>query len=245
MVKPLSFIQKAKALHRIWRYRLNTEKDSIGFLLRQNLLKKTAVDIGGNRGIYSYWMSKLVGDMGAVVVFEPQPELGEYLESLRFSFHLNNVTIVNQALSSSIGRQSLYRVKVGDGGASLINNSNGDRQSVEVEVATLDQYFSDWKGPGIELIKCDVEGNELEVFKGAKNKLLEDGPTLLFESHHKEAEKGELFSFLVSLGYDGFFFSGNERIHYSKFNSYSYPKPGVSHRNYIFVCKNKDNLLKG
>ncbi len=245
MVKSLSFIQKAKALHRIWRYRLNTEKDSIGFLLRQDLLKKTAVDIGGNKGIYSYWMSKVVGEKGAVVVFEPQPELGNYLESFRSSFKLNNLTIVNRALSSSIGQQNLYRVKVGDGGASLINDSNGDRQSIKVEVTTLDQYFSDWKGPKIELIKCDVEGNELAVFKGAKNKLLEDGPTLIFECHHKEGEKGELFSFLVSLGYEGFFFSGKERIHYSKFNNYSYPKPGVSHRNYIFVCKNKDSFWKG
>ncbi len=118
MVKPLSFFQKAKAFHRIWRYRLNTEKDSIGFLLRQDLLKKTVVDIGGNKGIYSYWMSRLVGEKGAVVVFEPQPELGKYLESFRFSFRLNNLTIVNRALSSTIGQQSLYRVKVGDGGAS-------------------------------------------------------------------------------------------------------------------------------
>jgi len=241
MVKPLSFIQKAKALHRIWRYRLNTEKDSIGFLLRQNLLKKTAVDIGGNKGIYSYWMSKQVGDKGAVVVFEPQPELGTYLESLCYSFQLNNLTIVNKALSSSPGRQSLYRFNVGHGGASLIENPDEAWQSVEVDVTTLDQYFSDWKGPEIELIKCDVEGNELEVFKGAKNKLLEDGPTLLFECHHKEAEKGELFSFLVSLGYDGFFFSGNDRIHYSKFDSYSYRKPGVCFRNYMFVYKNKDS----
>lgn len=242
MVKPLSFIQKMSALHRIWRYRLNTEKESVGFLLRQNLLNKTAVDVGGNKGIYSYWMSKMVGEKGAVVVFEPQPELGGYLESLRYSFQLNNLTIVNRALSSSAGQQNLYRYKVGDGGASLINNSNDDRQSVEVEVATLDNYFSSWNGPKIEFIKCDVEGNELEVFKGAKDRLLEDRPTLLFECHHEEAEKGELFSFLVSLGYEGFFFSGNERIHYSKFNCYSYSKPGVSHRNYIFVCKNKDSF---
>ena len=242
MAKPLPIIQKMSAFHRIWRYRLNTEKESVGFLLKQNLQNQTAVDIGGNKGIYSYWMSKAVGEKGTVVVFEPQPELGGYLESLRQSFQLNNLTIVNKALSSSAGKQSLYRYKIGDGGASLISDPDEDRQSVEVEVSTFDSYFSDWNGPKIGFIKCDVEGNELEVFKGAKDKLLEDCPTLLFECHEKEAEKGELFSFLVSLGYDGFFFSGNKKIHYSKFNEYSYSKPGVSHRNYIFVCKNKENF---
>jgi len=86
-----------------------------------------------------------------------------------------------------------------------------------------------------------VEGNELEVFKGAKDTLLKERPILLFECHHEAAEKGELFSFLVSLGYDGFFFSGNEKIHYSKFSEYSYRKPGVCFRNYMFVSKNKDS----
>ena len=198
MVKSLSFIQKAKAFHRIWRYRLNSEKESIGFLLKQNLLNKTVVDIGGNKGIYSYWMSQMVGEKGAVVVFEPQPELGEFLESLRYSFQLNNLTIVDKALSSSPGQKQLFRYFVGDGGASLIDRPDGRKPSVEVEVITLDDYFSPWQGPEIGFIKCDVEGHELEVFEGGKNKLLEDKPLLLFECHHEEAEKGELFSFLVS-----------------------------------------------
>jgi hypothetical protein len=53
----------------------------------------------------------------------------------------------------------------------------------------LDQYFSNWDGPKIELTKCDVEGHALEVFKGAKNKLLEERPTLVFECHHEEAKE--------------------------------------------------------
>jgi hypothetical protein len=133
-------------------------------------------------------------------------------------------------------------VNVGHGGASLIKHNDEVWQGVKVEVTTLDQYFADWKGSKIGFIKCDVEGNGLEVFKGAKGKLLEDRPTLLFECHHQESEKGELFSFLVSLGYDGFFFSGNEKVHYSKFNSYSYRKPGVCFRNYMFVCKDKESF---
>ena len=143
MAKPLSLIQKMSALHRIWRYRLNTEKESVSFLLKQNLLNQTAVDVGGNKGIYSYWMSKTVGEKGTVVVFEPQPELEGYLESLRYSFKLNNLTIVNQALSSSAGQQILHRVNVGHGGASLIKHNDEDWQGVKVEVTTLDQYFAD------------------------------------------------------------------------------------------------------
>ena len=226
----------------MWRYRLNSEKESVGFLLRQSLLNTTAIDIGGNRGIYSYWMSKIVGEKGKVVVFEPQPELGTYLESLRHSFQLNNLTIVSKALSSSPGRQKLFRFNVGHGGASLITIPDETRPSIEVDVTTLDQYFADWKGPRITFIKCDVEGNELEVFKGGRNMILRDRPILLFECHHEEAENGELFSFLVSLDYDGFFFCGDKKHHYSKFRDYPYAKPGVTFRNYMFVCKNNDGF---
>jgi len=237
MASPLSFFEKLHSLHRAWRYRLNSEKESIRFLHSQNLLDKTALDIGGNFGVYSYWMSKLVGKQGKVVTFEPQPELAEYLESLRISFQLDNMIIVNKALSALPGKQDLYRQKIGDGGASLTDDAVVERKSIPVDVSTLDEYFSGWAGPKIEFIKCDVEGHELEVFKGGRSVLLKDFPSLLFECHQINADQGDVFSFLESLGYDGFFLSDGQKIHFSRFNDYPYPKPGVSHRNYIFVRK--------
>lgn len=97
---------------------------------------------------------------------------------------------------------------------------------------TLDEYYKE--SEPIKFIKCDVEGHELDVFKGAYEILLRDKPCLLFECHHEEAGKGEIFSFLKKLGYDGFFLHRSDLIHYSKFREYPCRKKTESHRNYIF-----------
>ena len=102
----------------------------------------------------------------------------------------------------------------------------------------------------ISFIKCDVEGHEADVFYGAKKTLIEYMPDLLFECHRSEAEKGDLFNYLVDLGYTGYFFHVTQKdhrnilrrgigeyIHFSKHHEYEYCRPGVEHRNYYFVKK--------
>lgn len=70
-------------------------------------------------------------------------------------------------------------------------------------------------------------------------------PTLLFECHHEEAKKGEIFSFLAELGYTGFFMINGKKIHYKKFDQYPYRLPTDNHRNYIFtVGEGVGTLLK-
>ena len=100
----------------------------------------------------------------------------------------------------------------------------------------------------MSFIKCDVEGHELEVFRGAEALLARDKPTLLFECHDDEADRGDLFEYLIGLGYDGYFFYVTRDDHKSLFNkgrgqfvpfdqrkSYPHVHPSVRHRNFIFV----------
>jgi len=228
----MNVIDQLHMMHRFWRYRLRDEKDSIKFLLEQNLLNTTVIDIGANRGIYSYWMSKKAGNGGKVIAFEPQPELGFFLEDLKKDFYLHNLIIENKALSDHCGNEFLYRNEVGSGGASL--NEQALFEKFEVEVISLDEYFKSKYFPKISLIKCDVEGHELNVFKGAENILKEYKPFLLFECHHEAAKEGNLFSFLTGLGYKGHFFYKRQMIDYSEFEKFAYSHSDVSHRNYIF-----------
>ena len=106
----------------------------------------------------------------------------------------------------------------------------------------LDDYLEQYPiSKPISLIKADVEGHEIKVFMGAKKTILKHKPILLFECHHAEAEKGDLFVFLLELGYEGFFFHGKKQIDYKQYDQYPYRKEGEIHRNYIFV-KGLDNL---
>lgn len=236
----MNIIDKAHMLHRFWRYRLRTESESVKFLLDQRLKGDTVIDIGANKGIYTYWMSKKTGKEGRVISFEPQPELETFLNDVKKSFNLSNVSIVNKGLSDTAGKFRMYRKKPGAGGAKLaqqgeVISENEGLREVEVSVTTLDDYVKEKNIDNISFIKCDVEGHELSVFKGGEKILRANMPTLLFECMHKEAVKGELFSFLTDIGYKGFFMQNNKKIDYRKFKDYPYRKPTTEHRNYIFM----------
>lgn len=230
----MNFFQKLHMLHSAWHYRINTEKEDIRFLMNQDLKGRTVIDIGANKGIYSYWMSKKAGPDGKVVAFEPQPELEKHLIDFKKSFKLENLHIINKGLSSGSSVRELFRPESGSGAARL-NNEGVDWPSISISLSTLDSYCEDFSN--VAFIKCDVEGHEFHVFKGGQRLLKRDKPCLLFECHHDEAEKQDLFLYLTSLGYDGFFSRNGRMIHFSKFSEYPYRRKIERHRNYIFIHK--------
>lgn len=230
----MDIVQKLHLLHSAWHYRLNTEKNDIRFLLGLDLKGKTVIDIGANRGIYSYWMEKTVGPKGRVIAFEPQPELEAHLLDFKSAFKFDNLLIIPKGLSSSAGSQSLFRSEPGSGGASLDQSrSRNGCGAIPVEVTTLDSYMDEFTD--VAFIKCDVEGHEHDVFRGGQRLLARDKPCLLFECHRDEAMKQNLFSYLTSLGYDGFFTGKKEMVHFSRFDQYPYRRKNEHHRNYIFL----------
>ncbi len=209
MTQTLGLVDYWHMIHRAWRYRLRTERDEIRFLLQQDLGGKLALDIGANRGIYSYWMHKQVGPTGRVVAFEPQPEMVEALEKLKGSFGFRGLEIVQTGLSTEPGELRLVRKPNHPGGASFEREPTGDEQSLIVPVTTLDLYAESNFDRPVAFIKCDVEGHEPAVFRGGERVLREDKPALLFECHENQVRDGEFFGYLEGLGYDGsFFFKG-------------------------------------
>ena len=248
----LSFAEKLHMRHRFLRCRYKSEAPSIRFLLESPFAAGTLVDVGANVGVFAYYLSRLAGPTGKVYAFEAQPELGPHLEAVASSFGLENLKIVNRGLSSRPGVLKMQRSKAGSGQASFHHETGGGLDEIDVPVTTLDAFFSQTPHDPIRFIKCDVEGHELEVFRGAEGILREDGPVLLFECHHDQAEQGELFAFLAGLGYDGVFFHVDPADHasllhrtrgsyqpYTAFDRFEYVRPGVRHRNYIFMKDRK------
>lgn len=224
-------LETAHFLARCLRYRFRTESLQLKTLMSLNLTGSTVIDIGANKGIYSFWMSRAVGATGRVLAFEPQPEMIEYIEHKKSAFRLGNVTIYNVALSSSPGIASLRRQRIGDGSASLqLDRSHDDSQEISVDIKPLDDIADI---PSVSFIKCDVEGHEIKVFEGARKILERHRPVVQFEATAKETP--DLFKLFHDLGYSGVMFLENSYRPISDLERVPHRKFGLAgHRDFLF-----------
>ncbi|MDY6971139.1 MAG: FkbM family methyltransferase [Thermodesulfobacteriota bacterium] len=210
----VNLIEKFRFIWRAWRYLKRLDPYGIDFLLKNLSKGDTALDIGAHKGAYSYWMHKAVGNAGKVFSFEPQPPLCDYLKKLARQLRLSSLVVECIGISSSDGVSELTVPSKRRGepspGATLEQDGEfEDHYSLNVNVKTLDSYFENRDSRPIRLIKCDVEGHELEVFRGGERILKKDMPILLFECeqrHHKVDSVWNIFDYLMALGYQGYFF---------------------------------------
>jgi FkbM family methyltransferase len=202
---------KIPLMFRAWRYRYRLDRAEISYLLGQLKPGDTVVDIGAHKGGYSYWMLRAVGKSGQVFAFEPQPALAQYLFKIKALFRFDNFIPNHCGLSSMTGELSLSVPSNGvSPGASFESGLlPGAQQVHQVKVDTLDHYFASFPDTRIAFIKCDVEGHELEVFRGGEQLLRTQRPVLMFECeerHHLRYRSQDVFDFLMGLGYSGSFF---------------------------------------
>ncbi len=144
--------------------------------------RDTFYDVGANIGFFTLLAAKLVGSEGHVVAFEP---LAANVEQLRRNVALNgfaNVTVVAAAISAreSVGLFSLGR-SGRDQGKLVETDSPGD--SVRVPVTTIDAAVSSNLLRPPAVMKIDVEGEEINALRGARDTIIRHRPTLLVEVH--------------------------------------------------------------
>ncbi len=211
----------ARFVYRSFKSRLRDQRQEIKALLKACAAGDTAVDIGANKGSYIYWMSRAVARTGRVVAFEPQPNLAAYLSKAVTACGLKNVVIEQKAVSGQSGEVILHVPGESSPEASLethVRTREGCRQ-VKVEAVRLDDYFLGYKGR-ISVIKVDVEGHELSVFRGARRIIMEHSPMLIFETENRHLSKGtvlDVLNYLKGIGYDGSFVFKNSLLSIEKF----------------------------
>ena len=171
-----------------------------------------AVDVGAYKGGYTYWMRAAVGESGAVVAFEPQPAAAAMLHRYVSAFGWTNVTVQERALSSATGSRALLSPGHGPSpAASLVGASlQFGAREIAVSTDTLDRQLGLTSvGRRVVVLKVDVEGHELEVFRGARATIIEHRPAILFECearHLQGMTMGDVFGHLAGLGYRGSYF---------------------------------------
>ncbi len=212
---------------RCLRYRFRTERLQLATIGRLNLEGATVLDIGANKGIYSFWLARAVGSNGRVIAFEPQPEMVDYIGRRRTQFGWRNVEIVNVALSDCNGSAELSRQRIGDGSASL---SRPGSETISVSTMRLDDLPDITR---LDFIKCDVEGHERSVFAGAERTIRTFRPVIQFEATPPDDK--QLFEFFGDLGYSGVMLLGSSYLPPSNPDQVSHYKLGLSgHRDFLF-----------
>ena len=221
----MDIIEKIKLIFRAYRYKNKIDKTEIGYVIASLGEGQTAIDIGAHKGGYLYNILKKIGSKGHIYAFEPQTILYNYLLKLKRIFRWSNVVIEHIALSDRIGTVSLF-IPANNGkptspGASIVGNENFQEfKTEEVQTETLDSYCAR-NNIKPDFLKIDVEGNELNVFKGGVDILKKYRPKILFECEQRHVGKEkvlETFRFLESLGYKGQFISGDQIMPLSSFD---------------------------
>ncbi len=177
----------------------------------------TVIDVGANVGQLSLEMAHLVGTRGRVVSIEPSPGNLKYLRAhLSANGFDERVSVVEAACSASEGELVL---EVAGGDLSSIENgpqlagiglkpnpidSDRPRKQVNVRTLSLDSLCRDRK-LAVDVLKVDVEGAELEVFRGAAECLRRYKPRIIFGFHpfafaDPEAARAELEQLFARAG---------------------------------------------
>lgn len=233
-----SLPQLAALCYRAWRYRLGRDGPQIHRLLNHLHPGMTAVDIGAHKGAYTWWMYQRVGTTGRVVAFEPQPELATTLQNL-----LPTVHVEQQGLSSTPGVAALHIPGQGTpspGATFEPDLLQGPTVALaNLPLTTLDRYFDQQP---VHLIKCDVEGHELDVFQGGAQLLRRCQPLLLFECearHQRRHTMAEVFALLASFGYEGHFYKDGQWQPVARFQESMQsgpPKGAIYINNFVFAA---------
>ena len=145
------------------------------------------IDVGANIGYHSLFFSRLVGEDGTVISFEPDRTTHQLLQFNSVINDLNNVTIFNSLVGRDSRIVTSWRVeaeKDNRGSTSFVTNVDNDSEDrcdplmqVSLDSLNLDRC---------DFIKIDVEGFEPEVFAGATETLTRCRPVILYEQRSEE-----------------------------------------------------------
>jgi FkbM family methyltransferase len=158
-------------------------------------------DLGANIGLFTLIGARCVGPHGRVFAFEPDPAVCVHLRENVTRNGFSNVDVVEAAVSSTTGLADFVRAdpKVSpDLGFGRIDSGNAGPAAIRVRSIALKHFLQDAPAPNV--IKCDVEGAETEIFREPEDVVNLQRPLIVCELH-SQAAADRLRPLLSQLGY--------------------------------------------
>lgn len=183
--------------------------EPINTKLISNLIKKnmTCIDIGGNIGYYAMLESKLVGEKGLVIVFEPVKKNYELFEKNIKLNNIQNIISYNVACGNEEITTRFFENVKSNGGKVLLDSepiplTSGTIKNVKVVIG--DKIISQLELSHIDFIRMDAEGYELKIIQGLEKTIRKFRPIISLELHKRQLGiigTKEFLLFFKSLGY--------------------------------------------
>lgn len=202
-----------------WCFVHGYERDPVVQLSR-SLIRHgdTVVDVGANIGLWMMGAARRAGLEGEIHGFEP---LEENFTRLKTNLALNGlnchwVRCQQVALSDRCGQAIFYAPTNNNSGMGALAQREGVSQPLEVTLMTLDDYCDQQGIDRVDFMKVDVEGAELQVFRGSSRLLgAPKAPIVLFEADDAWAQSFacstiDVKAFLNEHGYDFFRYTGRK-----------------------------------
>lgn len=144
------------------------------------------IDVGANFGYYSLLFADRVGGTGRVLAIEPHPRLaGDCLpKTFRANGMGQTVSVLQAAVGSKIKPEGQFWVHKYDYGVGRILEPCGDDNFTRISCphTTIDEIVDGW--PRLDYLKVDVEGGELDVWRGMSETLVRFPElTIIMELH--------------------------------------------------------------
>ena len=244
---PLRILQIIKKIYYVRLLKSFSEENIINFKIIKQLISPGdyVVDIGSNIGVYTKYLSELVGVQGCVYSIEPISHTFEILCSNVRKLKLRNVVLINYAISDKdstvtmgipsykSGGENYYRARIVHGDTNkLLRREKVKSRTIDTLLAGLPYDIS--------FLKCDVEGHELQCIKGAIKVLEKSKPACFIEitgnPDDPKSTASEVFKLLKEKGYEAYYFDGKNLEKRRK---------GDKSINYFFLKSAHLRLLQG
>jgi FkbM family methyltransferase len=186
-------------------------EEEMFYLQRLVATGNIAIDVGANVGIYTGWLSRLVGPSGRVLAFEPYPPVLEKLVTNVKRMRATNVVISGAAVGNQSGRTELELPK---GRRGRVNDPYVHIKDIQTLggrtlLTTIDSAVEEEHLNQVNLMKVDVEGYERFVIEGARDTIRRFRPVILIEIFDGWAGRygssyREVDALLADRGYSGY-----------------------------------------
>ena len=199
------------------------------------------VDVGTHFGYEALLGCRLVGSQGHVICFEPSP--ASFALAQKNLARFSQVELRQEAVADQPGTLRLQNRPIWESAFNSLSTNQTATDTVDVPVTTLDLALANRSRP-VDFLKCDVEGFEMAVLKGAHRLLSQDAPALVLEADmpsragRVSARACELAAHLESYGYQAFNFDFDGCFRCGALDSFP-----VHHANIAFVPRTRLDLL--